>query len=72
MIGDGYTSVIRCEYADENDYQYHEPDAGPIYCGFPYEPYIPIEKENDSSCSKCGHKYKALRIGKDYCCKESK
>lgn len=30
MIGDGYTSVMRCEYAEE--YEFHAPDANPVYC----------------------------------------
>lgn len=34
MIGDGYTAVAHCENAEEEDYEYHEPDAGPIYCHF--------------------------------------
>ena len=34
MIGDGYTMVYHCEYTDEHEYEFHEPDAGPIYCGF--------------------------------------
>lgn len=34
MIGDGYTSVMHCEYADESTYESHEPDASPVYCDF--------------------------------------
>ena len=34
MIGDGYTSVIHCENADEVDYEFHEADAGPVYCDY--------------------------------------
>ena len=34
LIGDGYTVVIHCEYADESKYEYHEPDSDPIYCDF--------------------------------------
>lgn len=34
MIGDGYISVIHCEYADEDKYCFREPDADPIYCSF--------------------------------------
>ena len=32
MIGDGYTSVMHCEYADDEEYCYEAPDAGPFYC----------------------------------------
>lgn len=34
MVGDGYTLVDHCEYADEADYEFHEPDAGPVYCKY--------------------------------------
>lgn len=34
MIGDGYTSVMHCENADEADYEFHEPDAEPVLCDF--------------------------------------
>lgn len=34
IIGDGYSSVMHCENADETSYEYHEPDASPVYCGF--------------------------------------
>ena len=34
MTGDGYTSVIHCEYACEQTYEYHEADADPVYCDF--------------------------------------
>jgi len=34
MIGDGYTSVDHCENADDQLYEFHEPDAGPVYCEF--------------------------------------
>ena len=34
MEGDGYTSVLHCPYATEESYEYHEPDANPVYCGF--------------------------------------
>ncbi|MCK5127497.1 MAG: hypothetical protein KAR42_14675 [candidate division Zixibacteria bacterium] len=34
MVGDGYTMVLHCENADEKNYEFHEPDAGPIYCNF--------------------------------------
>ena len=37
LIGDGYTSVVHCEYANEESYENCEPDAGPIYCT--YDPY---------------------------------
>ena len=29
MIGDGYTVVLHCEYAEVDTL---EPDAGPVYC----------------------------------------
>ena len=32
MEGDGYTVVFHCEYADEETYWYHEPDADPVDC----------------------------------------
>lgn len=32
MEGDGYTKVFHCEFADEEDYVYCEPDASPVYC----------------------------------------
>ena len=32
IVGDGYTIVEHCEYAE--DYEYHEPDAGPVYCNY--------------------------------------
>lgn len=35
MIGDGYTSVLHCEYVDETEC--YEPDAEPIYCNFKEE-----------------------------------
>lgn len=38
MEGDGYTSVLRCENACEADYEFHEPDAGPVYCRPSEEP----------------------------------
>ncbi len=34
MIGDGYTLVMHCEYADEEDYWYHECDAAPVECNY--------------------------------------
>ncbi len=37
MIGDGHTSVIHCEYVEEDEYCFHEPDADPIYCDFKFE-----------------------------------
>jgi uncharacterized protein (DUF983 family) len=33
MIGDGYTSVMHCEYA-EFDYTEYEADAGPVLCDY--------------------------------------
>lgn len=32
MIGDGYTRVIHCPYAEDTDS--HEPDANPVHCDF--------------------------------------
>lgn len=32
MLGDGHTSVIHCPNADESLYEFHEPDANPVYC----------------------------------------
>lgn len=37
MVGDGYTAILHCENAAENRYQFHEPDANPVYCE-PAEP----------------------------------
>ena len=37
MIGDGYTMVLHCEYASEEDYEFHEPDAPPVYCNYKEE-----------------------------------
>lgn len=34
MSGDGYSSVLHCEFADESTYEYHEADAPPVYCNF--------------------------------------
>ena len=33
MIGDGYTMVLHCEYAEDDTYWYNAPDDGPVYCG---------------------------------------
>ena len=30
LIGDGYTSVVHCEYVE--DTEGYEPDAGPVFC----------------------------------------
>ena len=32
LEGDGYSTVYHCPYADESTYEYHEPDAHPVYC----------------------------------------
>ena len=37
LIGDGYKSVVRCEFAEYEDYEFHEPDANPVYCRFEEE-----------------------------------
>lgn len=34
MIGDGYTSVMHCEYTEEEEYSFKAPDEGPVYCGY--------------------------------------
>ncbi len=34
MIGDGYTDVVRCEFADEDKYLGHTPDSPPVECDF--------------------------------------
>lgn len=34
MIGDGYTSVLHCEYANQDKVQYCASDEGPIYCDY--------------------------------------
>ena len=38
MEGDGYTSVLRCPNASDEEYAFHEPDANPVYCGFKESP----------------------------------
>jgi len=43
MIGDGYTTVLHCENADEPTYEFLEPDAGPVYCDFKEEPTMSNE-----------------------------
>ena len=32
IIGNGYTSVMHCENANDVAYELHEPDANPVYC----------------------------------------
>jgi len=32
IIGDGYYTAQHCEFADEEDYEFNEPDAPIIYC----------------------------------------
>lgn len=34
MVGDGYTVVMRCPNADDEDFQSRAPDDGPFYCGY--------------------------------------
>ena len=34
IIGDGYTSVMHCEYADDEEYEHCEPDADVVLCNF--------------------------------------
>lgn len=33
LVGDGYTSVVHCEYVDPDPWL--EPDANPVYCNYP-------------------------------------
>ena len=37
MIGDGYTTVLHCEYADPDEYWDKEPDAEPVWCDYEEE-----------------------------------
>jgi hypothetical protein len=37
MVGDGYTSVIHCEFVEE-DVSDRTPDSGPIYCNYTPDP----------------------------------
>jgi len=32
LIGDGFNTVLHCENADEEAYEFSKPDATPIYC----------------------------------------
>jgi len=32
LIGDGFTTVVHCENADQESYWYSAPDEGPFYC----------------------------------------
>lgn len=32
LEGDGYNRVIHCPNAEESKYEFHEPDADPVYC----------------------------------------
>lgn len=32
MIGDGFTSVVHCEFAE--NYEHYAPDDNPVLCGF--------------------------------------
>ncbi len=34
MLGDGYSSVLRCEYADDPEIDYAAPDEKVFYCDF--------------------------------------
>jgi hypothetical protein len=34
MQGDGYKTVLACEFADESKLDGLEPDANPVYCDF--------------------------------------
>jgi hypothetical protein len=46
MVGDGYTAVEHCEFAEDDSFIFNEPDSGPVYCGM-VEP--DSEKELDFS-----------------------
>jgi hypothetical protein len=37
LVGDGYSTVIHCEYADPSMYEYNAPDDGPVLCDFKEE-----------------------------------
>lgn len=41
MEGDGYSYVLHCPYAKEEELECKEPDANPVYCT--EIPYFPIE-----------------------------
>lgn len=53
MIGDGYTSVLQCEFLDgDTDANYAAPDEGPFYCDFPnnyseWDEDAPSEEEEE-------------------------
>lgn len=32
LEGDGYKEVLHCPNAAEATYEFHEPDANPVYC----------------------------------------
>ena len=34
MIGDGYTIVEHCEFAEDQLWIWVSPDGGPVHCGF--------------------------------------
>lgn len=34
LLGDGYTDVMHCPYADDDATLNAEPDSGPVYCNF--------------------------------------
>ena len=38
LIGDGYSTVVHCEEAQEELYSESEPDANPVMCGFNAKP----------------------------------
>ena len=39
MLGDGFSTVLRCEYAEEEQYEYSEPDANPVWCEYTADTY---------------------------------
>jgi hypothetical protein len=38
MLGDGYSTAIHCENAEEERYAYNEPDSNPVYCCYILDP----------------------------------
>ncbi len=37
MVGDGFNTIMHCEFADEETYYDKAPDEGPIYCDYTEE-----------------------------------
>ena len=40
LYGDGYSTVIRCEFTDVEKTNGVEPDANPIYCDYDEAPEV--------------------------------